>query len=84
MISKIEREQFDCPEIDCKDYNTYPLVSEAEFEFMKFYVNNSRTFNLLFTFFRELKEICFVDIYIQHKIEKLYQVYHSRWLQIKI
>lgn len=71
-ISKIEREQFDCPEIDCNDYITYPLVSEAEFEFMKFYVNNFRTSNLLFTFFRELREICFVDVYIYNKKAKSY------------
>lgn len=78
-ISKIEREQFDCPEIDCNDYITYPLVSEAEYEFMKFYVvNDLHTPNLLFTFFRELREICFVDVYVYNTKAKSYTRYIIR------
>ena len=66
-ISRIEREHFDCPEVNCKDYSTYPLVSDEEFKLMRLSLANEE--KLFFLYLRENHAISYIDIYVWHDLD---------------
>ena len=69
---KLERLIFDCPEVDCLDYTTYPPLIENDFMLMHdLYLHDDGKVRSFF-FLRETKQVGkYVEIYIWNKESEL-------------
>lgn len=61
----LERVMNRCPEVDCDDYEAYPLASDSEFRFMEHEASKMNKYARVFVFVRsDEQEDLYVEIYI--------------------
>lgn len=61
---KLERKLFKCPDIDCSDYQLYPLVSEDQFMTMDMEFASDISSVHILPFVRSINGTAFIDIYV--------------------